>query len=301
MYKPVVLMTGASGFIGSHLVRFLLVRDYAVIGLTRQKNLRNAHPDFHWVHDLDELKNQQIDYVINLAGESIGQGRWTTARKKKLMDSRLKTTRQLFEHLEKYQIKPKRIISASAVGYYGIDPEEQWDRVCTEHSPAQDIFMSELCAEWERLALSYPEQNTKIIRLGVVFAKGGGILPQMLLPIKLNLFGRMGHGRQPVTWVHLQDVMRAIEFLMQESTQPQIFNLVAPEKVSQAQFARIAAQVLKRKPLLPLPACSMKMLLGEQSQLILNGQYVQPKALQEAGFTFSYPTLKEALLEVLNR
>lgn len=301
MYKPVVLMTGASGFIGSHLVRFLLARDYAVIGLTRQRNLRNAHPDFRWVHDLDELKNQQIDYVINLAGESIGQGRWTTARKKKLMDSRLKTTRQLFEHLKRYQIKPKRIISTSAVGYYGIDPKEQWDTVCTEQSPAQDIFMSELCAEWERLALSYPEQNTKIIRLGVVFAKGGGILPQMLLPIKFNLFGRIGHGRQPVTWVHLQDVMRAIEFLMQESTQPQIFNLVAPEKVSQAQFARIAAQVLKRKPLLPLPACSMKMLLGEQSQLILNGQYVQPKALQEAGFTFSYPTLKEALLEVLNR
>jgi len=95
--------------------------------------------------------------------------------------------------------------------------------------------------------------------------------------------------------------MRAIEFLMQQSTQQQVFNVVAPEKVSQAQFARIAAQVLKRKPLLPLPACSMKMMLGEQSQLILNGQYVQPKALQEAGFEFSYPTLKEALIEILNR
>ncbi|WP_159123307.1 TIGR01777 family oxidoreductase [Acinetobacter variabilis] len=300
MYKPVVLMTGASGFIGSHLVKFLLARDYAVIGLTRQKKLREAHPDFHWINDLEELKNHQIDYVINLAGESIGQGRWTAARKKKLLDSRLNTTKQLYDYLEKNQIKPKRIISTSAIGYYGIDPQEHWDRVCTEQSPPQSIFMSELCEKWEKLALSYTGQNTKIVRFAVVFGQGGGILPQMLLPIKLNIFGRIGHGRQPVTWVHLQDVMRAIEFLMQQSTQQQVFNVVAPEKVSQAQFVRIAAQVLKRKPLLPLPACSMKMMLGEQSQLILNGQYVQPKALQEAGFEFNYPTLKEALIDILN-
>ncbi|WP_312535710.1 TIGR01777 family oxidoreductase [Acinetobacter variabilis] len=300
MYKPVVLMTGASGFIGSHLVKFLLARDYAVIGLTRQKKLREEHPDFHWINDLEELKNHQIDYVINLAGESIGQGRWTAARKKKLLDSRLNTTRQLYDYLEKNQIKPKRIISTSAIGYYGIDPQEHWDRVCTEQSPPQSIFMSELCEKWEKLALSYTGQNTKIVRFAVVFGQGGGILPQMLLPIKLNIFGRIGHGRQPVTWVHLQDVMRAIEFLMQQSTQQQVFNVVTPEKVSQVQFARIAAQVLKRKPLLPLPACSMKMMLGEQSQLILNGQYVQPKALQEAGFEFNYPTLKEALIDILN-
>ncbi|ENU99071.1 TIGR01777 family oxidoreductase [Acinetobacter variabilis] len=300
MYKPVVLMTGASGFIGSHLVKFLLARDYAVIGLTRQKKLREEHPDFHWINDLEELKNHQIDYVINLAGESIGQGRWTAARKKKLLDSRLNTTKQLYDYLEKNQIKPKRIISTSAIGYYGIDPQEHWDRVCTEQSPPQSIFMSELCEKWEKLALSYTGQNTKIVRFAVVFGQGGGILPQMLLPIKLNIFGRIGHGRQPVTWVHLQDVMRAIEFLMQQSTQQQVFNVVTPEKVSQVQFARIAAQVLKRKPLLPLPACSMKMMLGEQSQLILNGQYVQPKALQEAGFEFNYPTLKEALIDILN-
>lgn len=122
-------MTGASGFIGSHLVKFLLARDYAVIGLTRQKKLREEHPDFHWINNLEELKNHQIDYVINLAGESIGQGRWTAARKKKLLDSRLNTTRQLYDYLEKNQIKPKRIISTSAVGYYGIDPQEHWEVV----------------------------------------------------------------------------------------------------------------------------------------------------------------------------
>jgi uncharacterized protein (TIGR01777 family) len=301
MYKPVVLITGASGFIGRHLVQFLLERDYRVIGLTRQKNQREPHPDFHWINRLDELKQHQIDYVVNLAGESIGQGRWMAARKKQLLDSRLDTTRQLFEYLEKYQIQPKGIISTSAVGYYGIDPAEQWEQVCTEQSPPQDIFMSELCAKWEQLALSYSGQNTKIVRFAVVFGQGGGILPQMLLPIKLNLFGRIGHGRQPVTWVHLQDVLRAIEFLMLETTTEQIFNVVAPEKIHQGQFARIAAQLLKRWPIFPLPAVFLKMLLGEQSQLVLNGQYVQPKALQDAGFQFSYPTLKEALKQILKR
>lgn len=299
MYKPVVLLTGASGFIGSHLVHFLLERDYRVIGLTRQKNKREPHPDFHWINQLDELKQHQIDYVVNLAGESIGQGRWTAARKKKLLNSRLDTTRHLFDYLEKNQLRPKRIISTSAVGYYGIDPNERWEQVCTEQSPPQDIFMSELCAKWEQLALSYANQNTKIVRFAVVFGKGGGILPQMLLPIKLNLFGRIGHGRQPVTWVYLEDVLRAIEFLMLDDMTEQIFNVVAPEKSSQAQFARTAAQILKRKPLFPLPACSLKMMLGEQSQLVLNGQYVQPKALQEAGFQFHYPTLKEALDNIL--
>ncbi len=299
MYKPVVLLTGASGFIGSHLVHFLLERDYRVIGLTRQKNKREPHPDFHWINQLDELKQHQIDYVVNLAGESIGQGRWTAARKKKLLNSRLDTTRHLFDYLEKNQLRPKRIISTSAVGYYGIDPNERWEQVCTEQSPPQDIFMSELCAKWEQLALSYANQNTKIVRFAVVFGKGGGILPQMLLPIKLNLFGRIGHGRQPVTWVYLEDVLRAIEFLMLDDTTEQIFNVVAPEKSSQAQFARTAAQILKRKPLFPLSACSLKMMLGEQSQLVLNGQYVQPKALQEAGFQFHYPTLKEALDNIL--
>lgn len=299
MQKACVLITGGSGFIGSQLLPYLLARDYAVVGLTRQKNKRSNHPDLTWIHHLDELKTDRIDYVINLAGESIGQGRWTAKRKQQLMKSRVETTQQLYRYLEKRQIFPKRIISGSAVGYYGIDPTEQWLETCTEQSAPQSIFMSELCQLWEQAAFSFTQQRTKIIRLGIVFGKNGGILPSMLFPIKLNLVGQIGHGRQPVVWVHVQDVLRAIEFLMLNETEAQIFNLVSPEKVSQAQFVKTAAQVLKRKPVFFLPAFVLRWMLGEQSQLVLNGQYVASIALQEAGFEFKYPTLNSALEEIL--
>ena len=132
MQKERVLVTGASGFIGSNLLDYLLEKDYEVIGLSRQKNLPKIHPHLTWIRTLDELKHDRIDYVVNLAGESIAQGRWTDARKQKLIASRVETTTMLYQYLAKRKIKPKCIISGSAVGYYGIDPTEQWTECCNE-------------------------------------------------------------------------------------------------------------------------------------------------------------------------
>ncbi|RKG30174.1 TIGR01777 family oxidoreductase [Acinetobacter tianfuensis] len=294
MHKEQVLITGASGFIGSKLVQYLLEKDYAVIGLSRKKDLVSPHPDMQWVSQFDELKTDKIDYVINLAGERIGQGRWTAARKQQLIDSRVQTTENLYRYLQRRKIIPKCIISGSAIGYYGIDAQEHWQAVCTEQNPPQQIFQSELCQRWEQAALQYTQQNTKIIRLGIVLSGKGGILPQMLLPIRIRMFGKIGHGRQPVVWVHIQDVLQAIEFLMTKNPSGQIFNLTAPEKVNQAGFVKAAEQQLGIKTWFSLPASLMKLAMGEQSQLVLNGQYVQPKALTDAGYQFKYSTLKEA-------
>ncbi|AMW78089.1 nucleoside-diphosphate sugar epimerase [Acinetobacter sp. TGL-Y2] len=299
MNTLLVLVTGASGFIGTQLISYLLQQNYRVVGLTRQKNKVAQHPAMQWINDLEELTTDQIDYVINLAGESIGQGRWTDHRKQKLIQSRVGTTENLYRYLSKRKVFPKRIISGSAVGFYGIDPSEQWFDSCDERTPPQAIFMSELCQKWEAVTAQYPDQNTKTIRLGVVFGRKGGILPQMLLPIKMNMVKKIGHGRQPCVWVHIQDVIRAIEFLMLKDTSEQIFNVVAPEKVNQKTFADTACLILKKKPLFNLPGVVMKTVLGEQSQLILNGQYVKPKALQDAGFEFNFPTLKQALEDVI--
>lgn len=299
MNKFLVLVTGASGFIGTQLITYLLEQNYRVIGLSRQKNKVAKHPCMEWIENLEELKTDQIDYVINLAGESIGQGRWTNQRKQKLIQSRVETTENLYRYLSKRNIFPKRIISGSAVGFYGIDASEQWFECCDEQSAPQAIFMSELCQKWEDVTAQYPDQNTKIIRLGVVFGPKGGILPQMLLPIKLNLVKKISHGRQPCVWVHIGDVINAIEFLMLKETSEHIFNVVAPENINQKAFADRACLILKKKPLFNLPSQVMKTILGEQSQLILNGQYVKPKALQEAGFEFKFPTLKQALNDLI--
>ena len=298
MKKMTVLVTGASGFIGSHLLPFLLKNNFQVIALTRQKNKASYDSDLTWVNDLDEIKVIEIDYVINLAGENIGQKRWTDQRKKQLIQSRVAMTEKLYHWLQQKSIFPQCIISGSAIGYYGIDPQEKWTAICDENTPPQAIFMSELCQAWEQTALKFTQQNTKIIRLGVVFGDGG-ILPQMLLPIRLNMIAKIGSGKQPVVWIHIQDVLRAIIFLLQLQADQKVYNLVAPEQINQQGFADVAARVLKRKPFITMPKCLFELALGEQSQLILNGQYVTPQALFTHGFKFQYPNLEQALTEIL--
>lgn len=300
MQKQTVLITGASGFIGSHLLPFLLERQYQIIALTRQPNRVSQHSALRWVNDLDQIETQQIDYVINLAGENIGAKRWTEQRKQQLIHSRVAVTEQLYQWLEQRQIFPKCIISGSAIGYYGIDPQEQWKLVCDENTAPQAIFMSELCQKWEQAALKFSQQNTKIIRLGVVFGQGG-ILPQMLLPIRLNAVAKIGSGQQPMVWIHIQDVLNAMVFLLQSNHSQKVYNLVAPEQINQQQFAQTAAHILKRKPFMRMPKCVFTSMLGEQAQLILNGQYVVPKALLEQSFQFQYPDFNGALTEILAR
>ncbi|WP_111893441.1 TIGR01777 family oxidoreductase [Acinetobacter sp. MB5] len=299
MSAATILITGASGFIGSHLLPFLLERNFRVVALSR-KNQVSTHPNLRWVQKLSQVDNEMIDYVINLAGESIGKGHWGSARKQQLIDSRVQTTTKVFDWLKQHAHRPKMIISGSAVGYYGIDEREQWTNLCDESASPQAIFMSELCQKWEQSALAYSNEfNIKIMRLGIVFAREGGILPQMLQPIKWRLVGKIGHGRQPVTWVHIADVLGVIEFLMKHQPDAQIFNVVSPEQVTQQQFAQCAAHYLQVRPLLSAPSIAFKWLMGEQSQLILNGQFVQPKALLNAGYHFHYPTLDQALQQIL--
>ncbi len=300
MQQPAtILLTGATGFIGQHLVKRWLAQGHRILALTRHRNRKQLNSQVIWFHCFDDLQPEKIDYVVNLAGENIGAKRWTQQRKQQLIHSRVDTTQNVLQWLSQHALQPRCIVSGSAIGYYGIDASEQWFKVCDEHDAPQAIFMSQLCQRWEQVLAAYPQFNVKVMRLGIVLAADGGILPQMLRPIQLNVVGKIGHGRQPITWVHLQDLMRAIEFLWQEHSRQQVFNVVAPEQISQADFAHTASRLLKRRPFFSAPARLLRWLLGEQSQLILNGQYVAPNALTQAGFQFQYPTLNAALQQIL--
>lgn len=294
-----ILMTGASGLIGQHLVAYFLEQGYFIYALTRQINKISTHPKLNWVNEFIEIPEVPLQYVINLAGESIGQKRWSAERKQQLIESRVETTRALYVFLKQRKLKPEKIISGSAIGYYGIDPEEHWTALCSETSPAQSIFVSELCQRWENEALSDTEQNTVIIRLGVVLAKNAPVLKQMLFPIKLNLFGKLGHGAQPFVWVHIQDVLAAIDFILQMDQPEHIYNVVAPSHDTQATFVHVASQILGKTPFFNFPSSILNMILGEQAQLVLNGQYVIPKALLAQNFEFKFNTLNAALTNLL--
>lgn len=300
-------MLGGSGFIGSHLAADFAARDWRIIVVTRSPDpsrhkLGNACEYIMSLPTLDP--SARIDLVINLAGASVGERRWSAARKQELLDSRLGPTRQLQQWLKTTSHKPDRIIQASAIGYYGNGSPHRWQPTCDEQSPPQDIFVSQLCQQWENVARDIQKEQgipVSIIRLGVVLGHGGGILPQLLKPVRKGV-GRIGSGQQPLPWIHIDDVIGAIHFiagLSREDDPGLVWNLTAPASTRQLQFAKTAAQQLQTRLRFGVPAGLMRLLLGEQADLVLDGQFVQPTRLLESGYDFRYPTLDDALRSLL--
>ncbi|PWF39413.1 TIGR01777 family protein [Massilia glaciei] len=292
-----VLLTGATGFIGQKLVRALLADGHQLTILTRGP--RQAA----WLFDgkvqcvasMDELPAaRRFDVVINLAGARILGWRWSEARKAALRRSRVGLTQALVGWIGRAEHKPALLLSASAIGYYGIQAPGD-ERVLTEDSAAQPIFMSDLCREWEAAAGAARAHGVRVacMRLGVVFGEQGP-LPMMLLPIKLGFGGRLGRGSQWLSWIHVDDVLRAIAHLWGTGANG-AYNFTAPDSVTQLQFSRTAAGVLGRPCRMPTPAFPMRLGMGEQSDLLLEGQRVAPERLTQGGFVFRYPGLQAAL------
>ena len=303
--KSTILITGGTGLIGSALIQHFLSHSCHVIVLTRHPNkLKDEYPTDYvkGIQSLDQLPPQTlVDYVINLAGESIGGKRWSSQRKQSIINSRVHTTQKLVDWLQTLEQKPKRVLSGSAVGYYGINEQHNWQEL-DEDSPSQSIFVSELCQKWENAILPLEKMgfNLNIIRLGVVFSKKAPAFKQMLLPIKLNAVGKIASGQQPITWIHIEDVVNAICFLLARSTNNYlVYNLTAPDKNRQIDFVNTVSEILHKTPLLPLPETVLKLTLGEQAQLITNGQFVYPKHLLKDGYHFQYPSLELALQNLL--
>jgi uncharacterized protein (TIGR01777 family) len=300
-----VLVTGATGFIGQILVHALLADGQKVTVLTRSPERATSlfGGQLNCISSMSELPSgQSIDVIINLAGARILGWRWTAARKAALRKSRIDLTKSLVEWIASAEQKPRLLLSASAIGYYGIQKRGD-DTELTEESSPQPMFMSQLCQEWEAAAQAAGAYGVRVIRMrfGLVLGRQGA-LPMMMLPIRLGLGGPLGSGRQWLSWIHVHDLLRGIAHLWQLHAQDRpkhehncAYNFTAPETVSQKQFSQTAAQVIGRPCFFPAPARPMRLMLGEQSDLLLEGQRVVPARLQAQGFEFTYPRLRGAL------
>ena len=304
-----VLVTGATGFIGQLLVRALLADGHELVVLTRR--IEAAQKIFagqvKCISRMDDLPSDYaLNLIVNLAGARILGWRWTEARKKILRASRIELTKSVVAWIARAQHKPELLLSASAIGYYGIQPLGDTTDL-NETSLPQPIFMSQLCQEWETEALRAKDAGVavKIMRFGVVLGHEGA-LPMMLLPIKLALGGKLATGQQWFSWIHVQDLLRAMAHLYrlnqleqhEHLTPHTAYNFTAPQVVSQWEFSRQAANVLHRPCVMRTPAFAMRLMLGEQADLLLEGQKVVPTNLLRSGFAFQFPTLKSALVDL---
>lgn len=291
------LVTGATGFIGQRLVHALLREGHRVTVLTRQ--VRQAA----WLFDgrveciasMAQLPpTRRIDVIINLAGARILGWRWSAARRATLRQSRIGLTDTLVRWIASAEHKPAVLLSASAIGYYGIQARGDNTELTEQHGP-QPVFMSDLCREWEAAARGAEAYGVAVacMRFGLVLGRQGA-LPMMLLPVKLGLGGPLGGGQQWLSWIHVDDLIAGIAHLCRTQAGG-AYNFTAPESVPQAQFNRVAASVLHRPYGLPTPGWPMRLLLGEQADLLLEGQRVVPARLLDSGFVFAYPRVREAL------
>lgn len=296
-----ILVTGGTGFIGSRLCRRLLAAGHGLTVLSRQPEpqvralLGQA---VRVIADVDGLgPGARFDGIVNLAGAPIIGPHWTRRRKQVLWDSRIGITEKILRHIRSAEQKPAVFISGSAVGYYG----DRGDELLDENASVGAGFGADLCSAWEQAAMAAAAEGVRVclLRTGLVVGKGGGFVQRMLWPFRLGLGGRIGDGRQWMSWIHLADHVAITEMLLGTDTLAGIFNAVAPNPVSNREFTESLARVLGRPALLPVPAGLLRLLMGEMAGLLLGGQKVEPRRLREAGFRFSFPGLDDALREVL--
>jgi len=297
-----VLITGGTGFIGRALCKQLSLKGAEVTVLSRhpEKVPELCGSSATGINSLEELDSAaKFDTVINLAGEPIADRRWSGSQKERLGKSRIDLTKDLLVCLKRMEQKPECLISGSAVGYYG----DQGDMEVDEATAAHDEFTHQLCRDWEAEALRAEELGIRvcIIRTGLVVGKDGGFLSKMLPPFRAGLGGPIGNGSQWMPWIHMDDIVALILFLIERKDIRRIFNGTAPQPVTNREFTKTLADLLKRPALLPAPALALKLALGEMSRLLLTGQRALPKAALGAGFVFRFEELRPALEDVLSK
>jgi uncharacterized protein len=300
-----IVIAGGTGLIGKALSNYLYKLDHEVIILTRQNVTPSSSVGPRYISWLNKESHSiveeltDVDAIINLAGSTINS-RWTNKGKEKIVSSRLHVVEELNKVIYALPEKPKVFINASAVGYYGTSEEQTF----TENSviPGSD-FLAQTVVKWETAVRKIENMGVRTVycRFGVVLDSNEGALPRMVLPYRFLIGGTIGNGKQWLSWIHLQDVVRAILFSIENRDVKGPVNFTAPEPVRMQEFGKTLATVLNRPHWLPLPGFVLKMLLGEMSLLVLKGQRVLPEALLNHGFSFHYPHLHTALKDIFKK
>ena len=291
-----ILVTGASGFIGSALMPVLVSGGHRVTRLVRAQP-RPGQVEVHWdpaVGTVDMAGLEGMGAVVHLAGENLAAGRWTAERKVRIRESRVKGTQVLCEALARLAQPPNVLVCASAIGYYG----ERGEEVLREESPPGSGFLAEVCRAWEAAAAAAVHKGVRVVHLrtGVVLSPAGGALAKMLTPFKMGIGGKLGSGRQYMSWIALDDMLGVISHVLATTTLQGPVNAVAPHPVTNREFTTTLGRVLSRPTLFPMPAFAARLAFGEMAdELLLASTRVEPARLLASGYQFRHPQLEGAL------
>lgn len=297
-----VLISGSHGLVGGALVKSLTTNGHECIRLVRHGRTVGA-PEVEWHPEkglIDKEQLEGIEAVVHLAGENIAEGRWTSEKKRAILESRVNGTVLLSETLATLKRPPAVFLSASAIGYYG----NRGDELLTETSAPGSDFLAHVCQEWEKATTPAAEQGirTVLARFGIILAEKGGALAKMLTPFQMGIGGRIGDGKQWMSWIALDDVVSAIQFMLHDQFVNGPLNFVAPNPVRNADFTKALGSVLARPTFLPVPAFGVRLAFGEMADaLLLASQKVEPAVLKARGFAFSWPRLELTLKHLLHR
>lgn len=300
-----IVITGGTGLIGSALARDMAGAGHEVVILTRDVARTGPLPSgaraVQWDAKTAAGWAALLDgdtAIVNLAGESIGTGRWTAAKKRRIRESRVESGRAVLAAIRQAVQKPRVLLQGSAVGYYG----RSGDELVTESHPPGSDFLAEVCVDWEASTAEVEALGVRraVLRTGVVLSDAGGALPRMALPFRLLAGGPLGNGRQWFPWIHIADEVGAIRFLLEREDARGPFNLTAPRPLTNRDFSRAVGKALHRPSLMPAPGLALRLVLGEMADMLLYGQRAVPHRLLEHGYAFRYPEALGALRDLLD-
>jgi uncharacterized protein (TIGR01777 family) len=295
-----ILVTGASGLVGSALIPSLKSKGHQVVRLVRSTP-KEGMGEVYWNPEkgtLNAADLEGLDGVVHLAGENLAEGRWTDEKKRRIRESRVKGTALLSETLAQLKEKPSVLVSASAVGFYG----SRGDEVLDEQSASGEDFLSEVCREWELATQVAAQAGLRVVhlRFGVILSGLGGALKKMLFPYRMGVGGKLGSGEQYMSWITIDDAVGAIEYALENESLRGPVNAVAPDAVTNYEFTKTLGSVISRPTIFPVPTFVARLAFGEMADAtLLSSQRVEPVRLKESGYKFKYPELKGALRHVL--